>query len=121
VFLGLGSSVVVGKDGINKFDFGVGRGVVGRYTRFHKGRYFASVLLVSNVMGIHQAVYLSGTKSRRFIPCTTASSTSSQGPRHQSRSLRHLRESLTKFLALHSHHSQDPGSILCLWSAALSA
>jgi hypothetical protein len=101
VFLGFGSSVVVGRDGINKFDFGVGRRALGRYTRFHRGRYYRFSPLNSNVMGIHQAVYLSEIKSRRFFPCTTASFTFSQAPRHQTRSLCHLRESPTKFLALH--------------------
>lgn len=62
--LGIG----VSRDGVNGLVFGVGRWGVGRYTGFHKGRYlFSSILLIPNVIGIYQAVYLSKIKSCRFF------------------------------------------------------
>lgn len=78
-FLQLELGIGVGRD-----VFGVGTWSVGRYTRFHKGHYlFSSILLIPNVMGIQQAVYLSEIESRRFFSRNTASSTFSQLPRHQ--------------------------------------
>jgi hypothetical protein len=74
--------VLVAMACINKFGFGVGR-AVGRYTRFHKRRYFSSGLLIANIIGTHQAVYLFEIKFRRFFSCTIASSTFPQLPRHQ--------------------------------------
>ena len=111
--------VLVAMAYINKFWFWRWKGgTFERYTRFHKGRYFPSVLLNPNVMGIIKpSTYLRLNLVVSF-PAPPHLLSFLSFPDIKSRSLRHLWESPTKFLAMHSHRTLDPGWILCLWIAA---